>query len=99
MLNNNDLHSQLIKLGDMMGDGLHLEPGGGWISREYKKILRQLEPELFHKRDYTTRNLSVQRFCDKHKCSVCSGTLEQTRSGSLRVICVTCKTKFQLKKK
>lgn len=31
------LHRQLVKLGDMMGDGLHLEPDGKWISKEYKQ--------------------------------------------------------------
>lgn len=31
------LYGQLVKLGDMMGDGLHHEPGGKWISRDYKK--------------------------------------------------------------
>lgn len=36
------LHRQLVKLGDMMGDGLHKEPDGKWISREYAKIAKQL---------------------------------------------------------
>lgn len=26
------LHKDLIKLGDMIGEGLHLEPDGKWIS-------------------------------------------------------------------
>ena len=25
------LEDRLVRLGDMMGDGLHLEPGGKWI--------------------------------------------------------------------
>ncbi len=32
------LNNQLIKLGDMMGDGLHHESDGKWISIEYKKV-------------------------------------------------------------
>lgn len=36
MEDNKKLHEQLIKLGDMMGDGLHHEDGGKWIEREYK---------------------------------------------------------------
>ena len=32
----------LIQLGDMMGDGLHHEPDGYWIPKEYKRILRAL---------------------------------------------------------
>ncbi len=39
------LHQQLIKLGDMMGDGLHHEDP--WISREYRKVLKALHPEMF----------------------------------------------------
>lgn len=31
------LHQRLICLGDMMGDGLHLERDGRWIAREYKR--------------------------------------------------------------
>lgn len=33
-----NLHQQLIRLGDMMGDGLHLEQDGKWIEKEYKHI-------------------------------------------------------------
>lgn len=36
------LEDRLVRLGDMMGDGLHLEPGGRWIEREYKKTLKSL---------------------------------------------------------
>lgn len=40
------LYGQLIKLGDMMGDGLHNEPGGEWISKEYRQIVHVLFPEI-----------------------------------------------------
>ena len=33
-----DLHQQLIRLGDMIGDGLHLEPDGKWIEKEYRSV-------------------------------------------------------------
>lgn len=36
------LHQRLIQLGDMMGDGLHYERDGQWITREYKATLRAL---------------------------------------------------------
>ena len=36
------LRHQLIRLGDMMGDGCHLEKDGKWIGKEYKKILKLL---------------------------------------------------------
>ena len=34
------LEDRLVRLGDMMSDGLHLEPNGKWIEREYKKTLK-----------------------------------------------------------
>lgn len=43
MATDNDfLLNQLVKLGDMMGDGLHHEPDGKWIEKEYRKIAKQL---------------------------------------------------------
>lgn len=30
------LYDRLIRLGDLMGDGCHLEPDGKWIEREYR---------------------------------------------------------------
>lgn len=93
------LHNQLIKLGDMMSDGLHLEEGGSWISREYKSVCRKLYPEFFPKKDFTNRNKAVKDFCDRHSCEHCEGGLKQTRSGSLRVICTQCGQKYQLKRR
>lgn len=93
------LHSQLVKLGDMMGDGLHHEPGGGWISREYNKICRILFPDMIPKKDYSKKNEAVRKWCNSHQCSQCKGVLKQTRSGSLRVVCQDCGAKFQLSKK
>lgn len=40
------LHKDLVKLGDMIADGEHLEKGGKWISREYRKISKILYPEI-----------------------------------------------------
>ena len=36
------LNNQLIKLGDMMGDGLHHESDGKWISTEYKRVFEAI---------------------------------------------------------
>ena len=91
------LINQLIKLGDMMGDGLHYEPDGAWISREYRKIFKKLYPEMFPKKDLSKRNKSVDKWCLSHKCQLCGGDLKQTKKGSLRVICLKCNQKFQLK--
>lgn len=98
MEENERLHEQLVKLGDMMGDGLHHEPGGAWISREYTKICRILYPEMFPKKDFTKRNKAVSAWCETHKCQMCKGELKQTKSGSLRVKCKDCGAKYQLSK-
>lgn len=101
LLGKNDefLSNQLIKLGEMMGDGLHHEPDGAWISREYTRICRILHPDMFPKKDFTKRNEAVQKWCSTHVCQTCKGILKQTKSGSLRVKCVGCGQKYQLKRK
>lgn len=91
------LHNQLIKLGDMMGDGLHYEPDGKWISKEYRRISKILFPEMFPKRDFSFRDNKVAEWCKSHKCDKCGDELKQTKSGALRVVCLNCKTKYQLK--
>ncbi|EGR4074788.1 hypothetical protein DDO73_17160 [Vibrio cholerae] len=40
------LHKDLIKLGDMIGEGLHLEPDGKWISRDYRRTLKALGHDI-----------------------------------------------------
>lgn len=97
------LHSQLVKLGDMIGDGLHLEPGGKWIGKEYRKIARAL--------GYTTPRKSRKRNPDSIKeidrqmagrvaeveCPQCKGhLLKQTRSGSMTAACTSCGARYKL---
>lgn len=96
-----DLYSQLVKLGDMMGDGLHHEPDGKWISRDYKRICKALgliparkpvTPE--HTKQVNDR--MAQR-CEEVPCQ-CGGKLAQTKSGSMRAKCTDCGHKYQLLK-
>lgn len=97
-IENDFLHSQLVRLGDMMGDGLHHEPDGRWITAEYKKILKALG--MFPKRKRNTKQIDtamIERI-KKVKCQKCSGKLKQTRSGSMRGVCIKCKSKYQLLK-
>ena len=47
MNGNEHLWRQFEKLGEMMGDGLHHEADGKWISVEYKKLAKILCPEGF----------------------------------------------------
>ena len=85
MDNGNDfLHNQLIKLGDMMGDGLHYEPDGKWIEREYKQIAKLLYPEAYKnaakdKRDSV--DIRMAKLLSETKC-VCGGELQQVRKGT-----------------
>lgn len=93
------LHRQLIKLGDMMGDGLHHEPDGKWIPKEYKKILKALGMLPTKKRDFKGIDEAMEIRLSTFNCPECKGKLKQTKSGSLRAICQTCDLKFQVLKR
>ncbi|HCY85358.1 MAG TPA: hypothetical protein DHV36_09520 [Desulfobacteraceae bacterium] len=97
--NKDFLHRQLIRLGDMMGDGLHHEPDGKWIPREYKKIARALGLIPKHKKNTKGINEFMKKAIQKHRCQKCDETLKQTRSGSLRATCTGCGAKYQLGKR
>jgi hypothetical protein len=90
------LHDQLIKLGDMMGDGLHHESDGKWISREYTKTLRALG--MMPKKNNDVLNKRMSERTESVSCGKCQGQLKQTRSGSKRAICDGCGAKWQLLK-
>ncbi|CAH9013509.1 putative cell division control protein [Vibrio phage 501E54-1] len=94
------LHKQLIQLGDMMGDGLHLEPDGKWISRDYKKILKALGmlPKHPRKNNSEAINEAMERRVTEVVCKKCEGKLKQTRKGSKRAVCEDCDSKYQLLK-
>lgn len=99
------LYNQLVHLGDMMGDGMHLEPGGKWISREYNLILKRLGLLPKKKRRKKTKaeidflNQKMQTALMGHRCLECEGNLTQTRSGSLRARCDDCGLKYQILKR
>ena len=95
--NDDFLYCQLIKLGDMMGDGLHLEPDGKWIEREYKSVCRALC--LIKNKPKQSHSPEINEFMAKRvqavKC-VCGGNLKQTRSGSFIAKCEQCDKKYRL---
>ena len=96
------LHRQLIRLGDMMGDGEHHEKGGAWISREYKATLKALGILPKRKRNPANTEAIVKRMSERvavFKCPKCGGDLKQTKKGSMRAACTACKAKFQLLKR
>lgn len=37
-----ELHRQLVKLGDMLGDGMGDERGGAWIKKDYRRVMKAL---------------------------------------------------------
>ncbi|MBY6104887.1 hypothetical protein KUW19_00125 [Ferrimonas balearica] len=93
------LHRQLIKLGDMIGDGLADEPDGKWIRKEYRKVAEALGVIPKRKRATNAEAINermVER-CRDVPCSKCGGPLKQTRSGSCRAVC-QCGAKYQLMK-
>lgn len=107
MTNDNEfLWNQFIKLGDMMGDGLHYEPDGKWITREYKKLSKILcppteEEKQIQKEQRKNKNAQIDsQIAEKlkvDKCPLCSGELTQSRSGSLIVKCIPCGKRFKYK--
>lgn len=90
------LHNQLIKLGDMLGDGLGDEPGGAWIGKEYKSTLRALGYTIPRANNADSINKQVATFLAKTNCP-CGGRLAQTRSGARKAACIVCRTKYVLK--
>ncbi|MEH6734057.1 MAG: hypothetical protein V7690_05375 [Shewanella sp.] len=92
--------NQLVKLGDMMGDGLHHEPGGNWISKEYTKICKALgyipKTKRNPARAKAINEAMAKRVIDV-KCGKCCLELKQTRAGSKRAEC-TNGHKWQLLK-
>jgi len=91
------LEDRLVRLGDMMGDGLHLEPGGKWIEKEYKQTLKALG--LLEPVKRKTNSEKINEFMAKRlkevKCT-CGSELVQSRSGSFIGKCVKCGKKFIL---
>ena len=64
------LYERLIKLGDLIGDGCHLEPDGKWIENEYRQTMRLLgfKPSVKKKAIHTFSNrriyeTTVYRYC------------------------------------
>lgn len=92
------LHSDLVKLGDMMGDGLHHEPDGKWIEKEYSRVLRALGYSPPRANNSESINRGMAKALENALCEKCGGKLKQTRSGSLRAKCVTCGVKYQFKR-
>lgn len=96
--NNDHLHRQLIRLGDMIGDGLADEPGGSWIKREYAQTMRALGIAPPRRNRSAQIDERMRQRVAEVKCGACGGELKQTRSGSTRARCAACGALFGLLK-
>lgn len=78
-----------------MGDGLHHEPDGKWITKEYKRLSKMLIPELKQQQKEKRKlksihiNEQMDKLLQEKKCS-CGGALKQKRSGSKVCYCSQC---------
>lgn len=90
------LYQQLVRLGDMMGDGLHLEPDGKWIEKDYTNICIMLGLiKEAKKRDSKSIDEFMKDRVTEVKCS-CGGDLKQSRKGSFIGVCIDCGKKYKL---
>ena len=92
------LYRDLVKLGDMMGDGLHLEPDGKWINKEYKATMKALGlwPKQTRRNNSAQINEKMAEALKDSECPVCTGELKQTRSGSMKAKCTNCTEVFKV---
>ena len=99
------LWTQFCRLGEMIGDGLHNEPDGRWISKEYSRLRRILIPvtkeEYDAKREWRkTKNEKIDtqmaKLLENKKCD-CGGIIKQKRSGTKVAYCQDCKTRYRAK--
>lgn len=91
------LHNQLVKLGDMMGDGLHHDADGRWIAKEYARVAKALGYGPPRKNNTEAINKAMAAALEKAKCQ-CGASLKQSRSGSMRADCTVCPKRYQFKR-
>lgn len=91
------LEDRLVRLGDMMSDGLHLEPGGKWVEKEYKQTLKALGFLASTERKNNSEKINefMANRLKEVKCT-CGSELAQSRSGSFIGKCIKCGKKFIL---
>ena len=95
---------QFCRLGEMMGDGLHHESDGKWITREYKRLSKGLIPEVKkveqerRKLRASATNEKINNMLSTFRCS-CGCELKQSRSGSKVAYCTGCNLRYKAGKK
>lgn len=98
---NQQLWDRFCRLGEMIGDGLHNEPDGKWISKEYNRLRKILLPKDETDKEFAklkNKNLDIiMAELIKNKPCQCGGTLKQFRSGSKVAYCQTCNARYKAK--
>lgn len=98
------LQRQFERLGEMIGDGLHLEPGGSWITKEYRKIMYALHPDIkdqqreLKQRQNKILDEKMVELLSNHPCK-CGGNLKQTRSGAKTAKCEICGARYSCRRR
>jgi hypothetical protein len=90
------LYNQLVKLGDMLGDGMGDEPDGKWIKEEYRRVCKALGIGPPRRNNSEAINRRMAERVAEQPCLNCGGTLKQTRSGSMKGRCTSCWAGFTL---
>ena len=93
----NYLYDRLIRLGDLMGDGYHLEPDGKWVEKEYRDTVRLLglSPKKSVHRDTKSINEFMEKRLQEVRCE-CGSKLFQSRKGSFIAECIVCGKRYKL---
>ena len=95
--------NQFCRLGEMIGDGLHNEPDGKWISKEYRRLMLLLNPDIKEslakqKKEKNERlDNQILKLIATGKCTHndCGGQLYQSRSGSKIMYCSKCQSRYK----
>lgn len=88
------LQNQLVKLGDMLGDG-DCDP---WVAKEYRQACKALGYTRPRANNSKAINEAMAKALAETRCPKCNGELKQTRSGSKRAQCIGCQAKVQFGK-
>lgn len=96
--------NQFCRLGEMIGDGLHNEPDGKWIIKEYKRLMLLLNPDIKEslakkkKEKNEIINNQILKIIATNKCRQkdCDGQLYQIRSGSKIIYCSKCNARYKV---
>jgi hypothetical protein len=96
---NQHLWRQFCRLGEMMGDGLHYEPDGKWIAKEYRHLAEILIPETKQESSAIKKlktadvNTQMLKLLEGKKCK-CGGDIKQSRSGAKVAYCEICNQRY-----